>query len=110
MKRTRRWFFNKMSTESPRAHEPPRSPHDADDIYYDAEQVSGNDSNDEADKNGDDASVAHRRIKSGPGRQEDTIQSSSEDLFLNLAQDTTPHQSREQETNLGDKRQVPPFI
>ncbi|KAL9093963.1 MAG: hypothetical protein Q9165_003633 [Trypethelium subeluteriae] len=91
-----------MSAEDVRS---PHSPPDADDIYYDAEQVNGNDSSSNMENKGDDASVAHRRIKSGPARQEDIMQSTNEDLFLNLAQDGTPQQNRERAPSRSEKRQ-----
>ena len=84
----------------------PRSPPDADDIYYDAEQTNGTDYADNLERNGDDVSTAHRRIKSGPGRQEDIMQSSNEDLFLNLAQDATPQQNRPRASSRSDRQQV----
>ncbi|KAL9063757.1 MAG: hypothetical protein Q9157_008101 [Trypethelium eluteriae] len=91
-----------MAAEDARS---PHSPPDADDIYYDAEQVNGNDSSSNFENKGDDASVAHRRIKSGPARQEDIMQSTNEDLFLNLAQDGTPQQNRERASSRSEKRQ-----
>ncbi|KAI9692136.1 MAG: hypothetical protein M1822_006366 [Bathelium mastoideum] len=91
-----------MSSEEPHS---PRSPHDADDIYYDAEQVSAHDPIKDFEKSGDEASAAHRRIKSGPGRQEDIMQNTNEDLFLNLAQDATPQQTRPRASSRTDRYQ-----
>ena len=89
--------------------EVPNSPHslqDVDDVYYDAEQVSEHDPKKESENVSDEASIIHRRIKSGPGRQEDIMQTSNEDLFLNLAQDTTPQQTGLRTSSRSDHRQV----
>jgi hypothetical protein len=62
------------------------------------------DPNTNRDGSGDDASVTHRRIKSGPGRQEDIMQSSSEDLFLKLAQDANPPRGLSRSSSRSDRK------
>ncbi|KAI9698897.1 MAG: hypothetical protein M1820_007318 [Bogoriella megaspora] len=71
-----------------------------------AETSNSDESAHNVEKTGDETIVAHRRIKSGPGRQEDIMQSGNEDLFLNLAQDANPRPPLSRTTSRSERRPV----